>query len=221
MKKFYMFLMIGCICFLVLGISLLLFNRHNTLAKINDDDLVYSSQNFAEEFNICNYKAEIVYYKESEKHAESSYSVLKYEYKNNIEKFNDYQNQPYEFDDFTSKKQYLKTGNSEDKKAYTVKDISYDSYHSMLFEILKNSKYNGEETYILKTPSEIIKKFLESFNDRAGSSIAYKEGKKYKIYVKVKNTYVEEFVLLDGNNRISFIFSSINQVDDINLPDIK
>lgn len=220
-KGLYLVIMIFSASFIVIVMGLTLLNKNEKLEKIDEDKLNYSDKNFAQEFNNYSYNAEIIYYKESKENTKTNYSVKKYTYKNNIERFDDYQNQPYEFDDFMSKKQYLKTGNREDKKAFTTKDITYNSYHSMVVDILSNSKYSGQNMYLLKTPSDVIKRFIESFNERAQSSITYSEGKNYKLYINVKKNIIEEFTFVDGKNRISFIFSNINKIGDIVLPAVK
>lgn len=217
-KKLYLFTMIFCVCFIAVVICLL-FKNNNSSKAVDEDKLVYTDSNIAEKFSNSNYEAKIIYYKKIKENTKSDYSILRFSYKNDIEMFNDYQNKAYEFDDFTSKKMYLKTGNKDDNEAYSIKEISYDSYHSMIYDVLKNSKYYGENTYLLKTPSDVIKKFIESFNKRAESSIEYKEGKKYKVYVGLKDEDIESFTLLtEEENRISFTFSRVNKVNDISLP---
>lgn len=220
-KGLYLVIMIFSASFIVIVTGLTLLNKNGKLEKIDEDKLNYSDKNFAQEFNKYSYNAEIVYYKESSTNSKANYSVVKYTYKDNIEKFDDYQNRTYEFDDFTNKKQYFRTGSKEDKDAYSIKNITYHSYHSMIVDVLSNSKYSDQNIYVLKTPSDVVKRFIESFNERTQSSITYKEGEKHKIYLSVKNDRIEEFVFLDGDKRISIIFSNINKIEDITLPVIK
>lgn len=220
-KGLYLVIMIFSTSFIVIVTGLTLLNKNGKLEKIDEDKLNYSDKNFAQEFNKYSYNAEIVYYKESSTNSKANYSVVKYTYKDNIEKFDDYQNRTYEFDDFTNKKQYFRTGSKEDKDAYSIKNITYHSYHSMIVDVLSNSKYSDQNIYVLKTPSDVVKRFIESLNERTQSSITYKEGEKYKIYLSVKNDRIEEFVFLDGDKRISIIFSNINKIEEITLPVIK
>ncbi|MBR2787090.1 MAG: hypothetical protein IKD76_06350 [Clostridia bacterium] len=221
MKSIYMTLMVVSMAAVLVILGIVIGRKPEE--KLENDKMPYETYKDLEivkQFNTYNYDANITYYKEKKETNKTKYWTMKYTYKNNIERFSDDSNNPYEYNNFVSKERYIKAGNKEDKDAYKIEKLTYKSYHSMILEVLNNSKYDGKTTYVLQTPKEVIKKFLEEFNKRVQSSIKYNEKQEYKLYIKVENEEITEFVLTADNKHIAFIFSNINKIEDITLPKV-
>ncbi len=219
MKKIYLTLMIISLVF-ILFITMI--NIKPKSIEKKEDNIKYNDLEIVKEFNNYNYDASVTYYKKQKENPKSDYSLIRYTYKDSTEKFNDMSNNLYEYDDFNNKEKYTKTNDQNGNEIFKKETISYESYHSMILEVLNNSKYNGDATILLKTPKNIIKNFIEKFNARANSSIKYDDNQDYKLYIKINNNQITEFILIiDENKHISFTFTNINQIEDIRLPSIE
>ncbi len=218
MKSIYITLMVVSMTAILVIIGIVIGRKPGK--KIENDKMPYKELEIVKQFNTYNYDASVIYYKETKETNKTNYWKAKYTYKNDIEKFSDDSNNPYEYDNFLKKEKYVKAGSKEDKEAYKKESITYESYHSMILEVLNNSKYDGKVTYVLQTSRDVIKKFIEKFNKRVQSSIEYNEKQEYKLYIKVENEEITEFVLTAGDKHIAFVFSNINKIEDITLPKV-
>ena len=229
MKKIYLTVMIISLLLIIIILGMNI-SKDKNVTEIKKDNIEvnkqeeseYSDLEIVKQFSSYNYDAALTYYKVSEENINLKHIVTNYTYKNNIEKYNTSLNEIYEYYNFTNKKKYIKSLNEGNIETFKEENISYNSYHSMILEVLNNSKYNGSNTITLKTPKKIVKNFLDKFNKRTDSSIKYNKNEKYKLYIKVSNNQITEFILVvDSEKHISFAFTNINQIPDIELPEVE